>query len=426
MYHPSTSTSAAASTSASAAASSGDQIAFKKRKTGPRLVRKPQGASTFGGPVATSSSNAAASGSRCLRVASGEEDAQEGDADSAVVVKAKRRPTNPLSQSTLPAYKRPKRDGDASDDDYGFDLDDEDGSGGAGYLSKRKQVDRFGETSVSSRSRATGGATDGAAKVRDDATRHSNWDLEVDDSGKLKECSDAAVDAADGKPNNDDGVYRGAKGYSSFVPKRDDGTSSKMRSRGPIRTTTHVRSTTVMDYQPDICKDYKETGYCGFGDTCKFLHDRTDYLAGWELDLLPNSNSRRRGDLSDPEAEGDESDEEEVPFACLICRKPFMDPVVTNCGHYFCSSCAIKRYGKTTKCFACGAQTGGLFNSATKVLKRMQQAKERKAELRSERRRILGYDEEEGGGANEDDDEGEGEILQGVEIQHSDNEGGFD
>ena len=25
------------------------------------------------------------------------------------------------------------------------------------------------------------------------------------------------------------------------------------------------------DYQPDICKDYKETGYCGFGGQCE--HD---------------------------------------------------------------------------------------------------------------------------------------------------------
>jgi hypothetical protein len=39
-----------------------------------------------------------------------------------------------------------------------------------------------------------------------------------------------------------------------------------------------------MDYQPDICKDYKETGYCGFGDSCKFMHDRGDYKSGWQLE----------------------------------------------------------------------------------------------------------------------------------------------
>jgi Zinc finger C-x8-C-x5-C-x3-H type (and similar) len=37
-------------------------------------------------------------------------------------------------------------------------------------------------------------------------------------------------------------------------------------------------------WQPDICKDYKETGFCGYGDSCKFLHDRGDYKSGWQLE----------------------------------------------------------------------------------------------------------------------------------------------
>ena len=28
-----------------------------------------------------------------------------------------------------------------------------------------------------------------------------------------------------------------------------------------------LRTTVRWDYQPDLCKDYKETGYCGFGGT---------------------------------------------------------------------------------------------------------------------------------------------------------------
>ena len=84
------------------------------------------------------------------------------------------------------------------------------------------------------------------------------------------------------------------------------------------------------DYQPDICKDYKETGYCGFGgeqprksltvrqksfsgpakilmavkkkcfsDSCKFLHDRGDYKSGWQLDReFEESQGQREGGWS--------------------------------------------------------------------------------------------------------------------------------
>ena len=32
-----------------------------------------------------------------------------------------------------------------------------------------------------------------------------------------------------------------------------------------MRASANIRSTVRWDYQPDICKDYKETGFCGFG-----------------------------------------------------------------------------------------------------------------------------------------------------------------
>lgn len=40
--------------------------------------------------------------------------------------------------------------------------------------------------------------------------------------------------------------------------------------------------TSTIDYNPELCKDYKETGRCNFGDTCLYIHDRTDYKSGWE------------------------------------------------------------------------------------------------------------------------------------------------
>ena len=31
---------------------------------------------------------------------------------------------------------------------------------------------------------------------------------------------------------------------------------------GPIRSSVYSRQSVMFDYKPDICKDYKETGYC--------------------------------------------------------------------------------------------------------------------------------------------------------------------
>ena len=332
-----------------------------KRKRGPASRATTSTPSQVDTPASSSSDTIPAPSRLSRSQSASDSDSDDPDSHSTVVIKKKRSNNNPLVQSTGPVHRKKLADDRADDDEYALESD----------TAKPTYRDCYSTTSTTS---------DSLQKIRDDATKHSDWDLDTPSSA-LKDTPQSS---------NADGLYRGAKSYTSYIAARDDGTSSKMRSRGPIRQTTTVRTTSLMDYQPDICKDYKETGYCGFGDTCKFLHDRSDYLAGWQLDVLPNSTARGRQDiLSDPE----ESEDEEVPFACLICRQPFTDPVVTRCGHYFCSSCAIKRFAKNSKCFACGKQTGGLFNSAKKVLDKMEAASRRKVEARAERSGWLRDDE---------------------------------
>ncbi|KAF9520985.1 hypothetical protein BS47DRAFT_1335072 [Hydnum rufescens UP504] len=184
---------------------------------------------------------------------------------------------------------------------------------------------------------------------------------------------------AEDEEREDDGLYHGATSYKSHIKKREDGVPKAMRV-GPQKSTSTIRTVTVIDYQPDVCKDYKETGYCGFGDTCKFLHDRGTYLQGWQLDKIAADPKKKAT------AEESDTDEEDIPWACYICRKPYTDPVVTRCQHYFCSACAIKRFAKTPKCAACSAPTGGIFNRADKVVEKMRaavRAKEEK-EMRGE------------------------------------------
>ncbi|KAG8058755.1 hypothetical protein GUJ93_ZPchr0002g26196 [Zizania palustris] len=153
-------------------------------------------------------------------------------------------------------------------------------------------------------------------------------------------------------------VYKGIHGYTDYKAgfRREHTVSSEKAggSHGPLRASAHIRLSARFDYQPDICKDYKETGYCGYGDSCKFMHDRGDYKSGWQIEKEWEESEKARkrriamgsGDGSDGEAgqeeEDDDEDEEALPFACYICRQPFVDPVVTKCKHYFCEHCALK------------------------------------------------------------------------------------
>lgn len=75
-------------------------------------------------------------------------------------------------------------------------------------------------------------------------------------------------------------------------------------------------------------------------DSCKFLHDRSDYKYGWQLELEEKAKANRKdyeidSDDDDKKYEINE-DEEDLPFKCLICRKSFENPVMTKCSHYFC------------------------------------------------------------------------------------------
>jgi len=178
------------------------------------------------------------------------------------------------------------------------------------------------------------------------------------------------------KGKEDDKVYRGLANYTQYYEKKDTAlgnASSGMVRKGPIRAPANLRSTVRWDYQPDICKDYKETGFCGFGDSCKFLHDRSDYKFGWQLEM--ESSQHCDSDSDDPSKyEIKENDDDFLPFKCLICRGSYVNPVMTKCKHYFCEKCALAHFKKSTKCFVCEKQTGGFFDPAKNIIERLNAA----------------------------------------------------
>lgn len=230
----------------------------------------------------------------------------------------------------------------------------------------------------------------------------------------------------------EDGVYRGQGAYRPVMNVREGSIAASKYTGlyGPVRaSSTNVRTTLRIDYQPDVCKDYKETGYCGFGDSCKFLHDRSDYKSGWQVEnewqqeqavkrqklqakldrwqrkvhknlVNPDDASsqsddpeRSSGEDSDSSCDSDSGSDSEggaventkyakevkarakklqIPFSCLACRKVWrmeMHPIITTCNHYFCEQCAIRAYARNMKCAKCGIAQDGILNQASSVIK---------------------------------------------------------
>lgn len=174
-------------------------------------------------------------------------------------------------------------------------------------------------------------------------------------------------------------VYKGSNANIIYLEKSEKDISryKVTGSLGPMRAPSNIRVTCRFDYAQGICKDYKETGRCGFGDGCIFMHDRGDYKTGWELEAewkkeqLEKEKLIREGRYKEINSDDEEyqiKNEDEMDLICPICEHEFVAPIVTNCGHYFCEKCAVKNYEKNPKCFVCYKKVYGIFNNASDLI----------------------------------------------------------
>lgn len=145
-------------------------------------------------------------------------------------------------------------------------------------------------------------------------------------------------------------IYTGKHYYDSYTDTKPT---------GPIRMTQNLRSTDRFDYAPDVCKDYKETGFCGYGDTCKFLHDRSDMKSGWELEAEYELELLSKQKGQQEEIEKDEK-EEKKEDKCVLCFKECN--ARANCNCFYCFECAMKAFKRGKKCVQCGARLNGQIN----------------------------------------------------------------
>ncbi|XP_048218777.1 E3 ubiquitin-protein ligase RNF113A-like [Perognathus longimembris pacificus] len=284
---------------------------------------------------------------------SGDSDCSSDEGSTVVRPEKKREVHNPMIQKTRGVGK-PK----ASERRGSWDRDRDEGE------EEEEESVSLGVVYKSTRSAKPAGPEDmGATAV---------YQLDTDkdrDAQAIFERSQKIQEELRGK--EDDKIYRGINNYQKYMKPKDTSmgnASSGMVRKGPIRAPEHLRATVRWDYQPDICKDYKETGFCGFGDSCKFLHDRSDYKHGWQIERELDEG---RYGVCEEENYEVRSDDDEIPFKCFICRQTFKNPVVTKCKHYFCESCALQHFRTTPRCYVCDQQTSGVFNPAKELIAKL-------------------------------------------------------
>ncbi|KAF2248237.1 hypothetical protein BU26DRAFT_519965 [Trematosphaeria pertusa] len=306
----------------------------------------------------------------------------------APVVKFKKRGAKAAPRKVAPPP--PRSDSDSSS---GSEAEGDDGR----VVKRRKIAGNALKASTADQQKSSGfeGATkyeaDRSAVIEasTDATKQSNWyDENADNALSAKNL----LGSTRSKPQ-------------SFVEKD---ASAPERKVGPQKASSNVRTITITDYTPDVCKDYKQTGFCGFGDGCKFLHAREDYAAGWKLDReweMSGKGKKPGGTIvASANRDANQKDEdgidlamlEKIPFACIICKQPYKSPIITKCGHYFCEACALKRYRKDPTCAACSAKTYGVFNGA-KNLQKLLDKKQKIEDKRKAEEEAAKAEEEEGG-----------------------------
>merc|ERR1712194_419111 len=172
------------------------------------------------------------------------------------------------------------------------------GENGSGYIlasSKRGEADMHGMGGRNTGDTPLGGfaANDHvSSKPSSDAVRRLEVDTDEAHDNRAVLERNQAIHKGLKDGSLEKGVYRGMGAYKQYAERSDTAISmaKSTGNLGPVRgSMTNVRTTLRIKYigttgEGGICKDYKDTGYCGFGDSCKFLHDRSDYKPSYILE----------------------------------------------------------------------------------------------------------------------------------------------
>lgn len=160
------------------------------------------------------------------------------------------------NKSKATIRKRPATPPPANDDSDDFSSsEDESGQ----RVKRRKKSSAITATSKSLSNGAEGLKATSYRANRDvpitdsnDATKQSNWfDENAKDAlSKKNLLGSSRTQPASTQP---DGTYKGLANQTSFIQRNPD---APQRSVGPIKAPTNIRTITVTDFAPDVCKEY--------------------------------------------------------------------------------------------------------------------------------------------------------------------------
>ena len=92
--------------------------------------------------------------------------------------------------------------------------------------------------------------------VSSDATRQSNWYDQENNALDEKSLLGTTRKWSQEDEYEGEETYRGTTTYKSFINKNPNAPTKQI---GPVKAPTNIRTITVTDFAPDVCKDYKQT-----------------------------------------------------------------------------------------------------------------------------------------------------------------------
>jgi hypothetical protein len=146
------------------------------------------------------------------------------------------RPTQRVKPKILSQGTKRKRDDSALDDDPSTNRGASDMAVGVNYTSSY-------------------GASDSLADLQ--AQEHAEF-LALKAKKARLDAGETLSDIDGTGSGLNDGLYHGEKAYGNVLGKRDETAKPRAQRIGPQRNmNSTIRTVTMIDYQPDVCKDYK-------------------------------------------------------------------------------------------------------------------------------------------------------------------------